>query len=286
MHRSRKSGIQPTLNLQSHLQNVRRDAGDTGAVAVRGASNAGVLQSGHTLVLTEYPQPSINGKYLLTAIEHEVQQQPAYRSRNTVPAGPYRNTFLAQPASLAYRASQLTPRPRVHGLLTGKVVVPAGEDSYMDKFGRVCVQFWWDRDRKANQTDNTLLRVAQPWAGKGWGTYFWPRVDDEVLIDFLEGDPDAPVVVGSLYNGANMPKYNPASEYTRSGILTRSSKTGSSGNANELRFEDRSGAEQIFINAERDMDLRVEHDARTFRRKRTAHHHQAKAAAIHRGGQG
>jgi type VI secretion system secreted protein VgrG len=108
-----------------------------------------------------------------------------------------------------------------------------------------------------------LLRVAQQWAGKGWGTYFWPRIGDEVLIDFIEGDPDAPIVVGSVYNGINMPKYDPRSEYTRSGILTRSSRDGGVANANEIRFEDLQGSEQIFVNAERDFDLHVEHDWHT-----------------------
>jgi type VI secretion system secreted protein VgrG len=134
----------------------------------------------------------------------------------------------------------------------------------MDKWGRVCVQFHWDRLRKPHTVDNTLLRVAQPWAGKGWGSFFWPRVDDEVVVDFVEGDPDQPLVVGSVYNGVNMPKYDPADQYTRSGIVTRSSRGGDASNANELRFEDKKNAEQIFINAEKDMDLRVENDARTF----------------------
>jgi len=130
----------------------------------------------------------------------------------------------------------------------------------MDKYGRVCVQFWWDRLRKPNTTDNTLLRVAQSWAGKGWGTYFWPRVDDEVLIDFLEGDPTSRSWSAPSTNGANMPKYDPAGQYTLSGVLTRSSKNGGAANANELRFEDLKGSEQIYMNAERDYDLHVEHD--------------------------
>jgi len=141
--------------------------------------------------------------------------------------------------------------------------VQSGEDSYMDKYGRVNVQFWWDRLRKANTPDNTWLRVAQSWAGKGWGTYYWPRINDEVLIGFIEGDPDQPIVVGSVYNGVNMPKYDPAGQYTLSGILTRSSKGGGAANANELRFEDLAGSEQIFMNAEKDYDLHVEHDWHT-----------------------
>ncbi len=146
---------------------------------------------------------------------------------------------------------------------TGIVVTPEGEDSFADRFGRVCVRFWWDRVRKDHEVDVTLLRVAQSWAGKGWGTYFWPRDGDEVLIDFIEGDPDQPIVVGSVYNGVNMPKYDPAGQYTLSGILTRSSNDGGAANANELRFEDLKGSEQIYMNAERNYDLHVESDWHT-----------------------
>ncbi len=241
---------------------LRDLSGDAASVVARGTSNAVCLQSGYNFDLTVHPQKDVNTKYIVTHVEHNVQQVPSYRSKKQSPA-PYGNTFLATPISLAYRSPLKTRKPAVNGMHTGKVVVPAGEDSYMDKYGRVCVQFWWDRQRKPNTPDNTLLRVAQSWAGKGWGTYFWPRVDDEVLIDFIEGDPDQPIVVGSVYNGVNMPKYDPAGQYTLSGILTRSSKNGGAANANELRFEDLQGKEQIYMNAERDYDLHVEHDHHT-----------------------
>jgi type VI secretion system secreted protein VgrG len=247
--------------LQSAFQNMERDLEDAQSVLSTGRSNAGVLEPGFTFTLSEYPQAVANTKYLLTRVEHEGSQRPSYRSEQAAKSeAPYRNVFNAQPASLPYRTAKVTPKPRVYGVVTGKVVAPSGDDSYLDKYGRVCVQFWWDRTRKPNTTDNTLLRVAQQWAGKGWGTYFWPRIGDEVLIDFLDGDPDAPIVVGSLYNGTNMPKYDPAGEYTRSGILTQSSKNGAKANANELRFEDLKGSEQIFINAEKDFDTHVEND--------------------------
>ena len=112
--------------------------------------------------------------------------------------------------------------------------------------------------------DNTWVRVAQPWAGKGWGMYFWPRKDDEVVIQFIDGDPDCPLCIGSVYNSDNLPKYALPDMSTRSGIYTRSSKDGSADNANEIRFEDKKGSEQIFINAEMDMDLRVENDSRRY----------------------
>jgi type VI secretion system secreted protein VgrG len=250
-------------DLSNFFQTLRRDAGDAESVILEGVSNAISMQTGFNFTLTEYPQSAVNGKYLLTRIEHSIRQTPPYRARGTTTTAPYSNTFTAIPFATLYRPPRVTPKPVVHGMHTGQVVVPSGEDSYMDKYGRVNVQFFWDRLRKANTPDNTLLRVAQGWAGKGWGTYFWPRVNDEVLIDFIEGDPDQPIVVGSVYNGVNMPKYDPAGQYTLSGILTRSSKDGGDANANELRFEDLKGKEQVFMNAERDYDLHVEHDHHT-----------------------
>lgn len=250
-------------DLATFFLNARRDSSDAETSVVEGGANAIPMQPGYSFTLTEYPQSSLNEKYLLTRVELAAQQIPSYRTKEAHSSAPFACTFRAIPFSIPYRAPLKTKKPVVHGMQTGMVVVPSGEDSYMDKYGRVNVQFLWDRLRKANTPDNTLLRVAQQWAGSGWGTYFWPRVNDEVLIDFIEGDPDQPIVVGSVYNGVNMPKYDPAKQYTLSGILTRSSKNGAAANANELRFEDLTGKEQIYMNAERDYDLHVEHDWHT-----------------------
>ena len=260
----KKEGSDSKINdLATSFTNVRRDSSDAETQVVEGVSNAIPMQSGYTFSLTDYPQSSLNTKYLLTHIEHSVRQLPSYRTQTETVTEPYQNRFTAIPSSIPYRPPIKTVKPVVHGMHTGQVVTPSGEESYMDKYGRVCVQFWWDRQRKPNTPDNTLLRVAQSWAGKGWGTYYWPRAGDEVLISFMEGDPDQLIVVGSVYNGVNMPKYDPAGQYTLSGVLTRSSKNGGAANANELRFEDLKDKEQIFMNAERDFDLHVEHDWHT-----------------------
>lgn len=257
-------GDQNTTEMKNFFQDIRQEILGASSVQVNGQSNAIVLESGYTFTLQKYPQGELNTKYLLTHVEHIAQQLPSYRTKAASQVTPYQTRFTAIPSSIPYRTERKTPKPRVNGMHTGQVVVPSGEESHMDKYGRVCVQFWWDRLRKPNQTDNTLLRVAQQWAGKGWGTYFWPRIGDEVLIDFIEGDPDQPIAVGSVYNGVNVPKYDPASQYTRAGILTRSSKGGDASTANELRFEDLKGKEQIFLNAEREMDHRIENDHRRF----------------------
>jgi type VI secretion system secreted protein VgrG len=249
--------------VETQFQDLSRDRADAQSILIEGASNASLLAPGATFTLTKHPDATQNTKFLVLSVNHAARQSPPFRQTSNPAAVPYTNTFTAQPGSIAYRPARVTPKPRVHGVVTGQVITPSGEDSYLDKYGRVCVQFWWDRTRPANTTDNTLLRVAQPWAGSGWGTFFWPRVGDEVLIDFLDGDPDAPIVVGSLYNGANMPKYDPATAYTRSGVLTRSSKNGATANANELRFEDLKGSEQVYLHAEKDYDIQVENDRHT-----------------------
>ncbi|HEV2136444.1 MAG TPA: type VI secretion system tip protein TssI/VgrG [Terracidiphilus sp.] len=249
-------------DLATFYAQVRRDACDAGTSIVDGTSNAISMATGYTFTLQEHPHDKLNTKFLLLHVEHSAQQEPSYRSRQENPS-PYQNAFTAMPFEIVYRPPIRTPKPVVNGMHTAKVVAESGEESHMDKYGRACVQFFWDRLRKDNTMDNTWVRVAQLWAGKGWGTYYWPREGDEVLVDFIEGDPDQPIVVGSLYNGVNMPKYDPTGQYTLSGILTRSSKDGGDANANELRFEDLKGKEQIYMNAEKDYDLHVENDWHT-----------------------
>ena len=242
------------------------DAGseDAASVVYRGESNARTFEGGYTFTLSMHPNSSWNSKFLITSVVHRANQAPSYRTRDTSFDMSYSNAFMAVPSDVLFQPAAVTPKPRMYGPQPAVVVVPSGEEQYIDKYGRVCVQFLWDRVRSFDNVDNTYVRVAQQWAGSGWGTYFWPRIKDEVLIAFIDGDPDNPIIVGSVYNGTNMPKYALPDNSTRSGILTRSTKDGGSANANELRFEDKMGAEQIFLNAERDMDHRVEHDHRTY----------------------
>ncbi len=254
------------LTTPSHAKGfneARAGAHDAGAEIYQGTSGARSLVTGYTFELTDHPRDEWNSKYLLTSAHHHIDQVPPYRSVGTE-RGDYRNHFTAIPSDTLYRASVSTVKPLVYGPQTAMVVVAAGEEIHLDRFGRVCVQFFWDRTREANKVDNTWVRVAQPWAGSGWGTFFWPRVGDEVIVQFLNGDPDNPIVVGSVYNGVNMPKYALPDMSTRTGMVTRSSKDGTATNANELRFEDKKGSEQIFLNAEMDMDHRTENDHRRF----------------------
>ena len=170
----------------------------------------------------------------------------------------YTNDFIAIPDSVPFRPSRLTPDPVVRGPETGVVVGPKGEEVFVDEFGRIKVQFYWDRQGKNDQNSSGWIRVAQPWAGKQWGTLFIPRVGDEVLIDFLHGDLSRPIVVGSLYNGEHRPPVSLPAGQTITTIKSSSTKGG--GGSNEMRFEDKQGSEEIYLHGQRDWRTVVEHD--------------------------
>jgi type VI secretion system secreted protein VgrG len=247
-----------------HLES-RSLAADATARMFQGKSNLRSMSCGYTFSLTRHTNKEWNRKYFLTEVSHDIHQVPAYRPEPDPGfEGGYQNRLVAISSDIVYKPVANTPKPRIYGPQTAMVVAPIGEEMSIDKLGRVCVQFFWDRERPPGTVDNTWVRVAQTWAGSGWGTYFWPRLNDEVVVQFLDGDPDNPVVTGSVYNGVNVPKYKLPDMSTRSGLVTRSSKGGSEQNANELRFEDKTGSEQVFLNAERDMDHRTENDNRRF----------------------
>jgi len=148
----------------------------------------------------------------------------------------------------------------VQGPQTAVVVGPSGEEIYTDKYGRVKVQFFWDREGKKDENSSCWMRVSQNWAGKNWGIIFNPRIGQEVIVEFLEGDPDRPIITGRVYNAEQMPPYALPANQTQSTIKTRSSKGGTTDNFNEIRFEDKKGSEQILIHAEKNQDIEVEND--------------------------
>jgi type VI secretion system secreted protein VgrG len=172
----------------------------------------------------------------------------------------YSNNFTAIPADTAFRPQRLTPQPLVQGPQTAVVVGPAGSEIYVDNYSRVKVQFFWDRQGKRDDQSSCWIRVSQPWAGKQWGFIAIPRIGQEVIVDFLEGDPDRPIITGRVYNANQMPPYTLPDNETQTGIKTRSSKGGGSMNFNELRFEDKMGSEEFFAHAEKDLTTEVEHD--------------------------
>lgn len=237
------------------LARVMMEAEEAGYETLDGASRVRTLTAGHRFTLERHIDDTFNTEYVLTSVQHSGTNNLGLGR----PSG-YTNRFSCIPHAVQYRAPLTTPRARVHGPQTAVVVGPAGEEIHTDKYGRVKVKFRWDRTQEANDKSSCWLRVAQMWAGKQWGAMFIPRMGMEVLVDFLEGDPDQPLVVGCLYNGENMPPYELPAEATKSTIKTYSSKGGKG--FNEIRFEDKKGAEQLFLHAQTDMDVRVGNDSR------------------------
>ncbi len=201
--------------------------------------------------------------YVITTIEHRAVEPTSYETGSDDPARPerdYTNRFTCIPEAVTFRPARTTPRPVVHGVQTAVVVGPGGEEIYTDKYGRVKVQFFWDREGKKDEKSSCWIRVSQNWAGKNWGSVFNPRIGQEVIVDFLEGDPDQPIIVGRVYNAEQMPPYDLPAEQTKSTIKSRSSPGGSPDNFNEIRFEDKKGHEQVYIHAEKNQDIEVEND--------------------------
>ncbi|HEY6345527.1 MAG TPA: type VI secretion system tip protein TssI/VgrG [Bryobacteraceae bacterium] len=225
---------------------------------VTGKSNCRCFTTGATVEVTDHYRKEMNQKWMLTAVYHQSTMGEAYGSGGSDEGFFYTNTFECIPVSVPFRPNRVTPKPSVQGCQTAFVVGPAGEEIYPDKYGRVKVQFHWDREGKNNEDSSCWIRVAQSWAGKKWGAMFLPRIGHEVIVDFLEGDPDQPIIVGRVYNAEEMPPYTLPDEKTKSTVKSLSSKGG--GGFNEIRFEDKKGSEQIFIHAERNQDIRIKND--------------------------
>ena len=188
----------------------------------------------------------------------------AHSGQNNYQAGKgaasYSCSFTCIRKKIPYRPLLTIPRPTIPGPQTAVVVGPTGEEIYTDQLGRVKVQFHWDRLGKKNQSSSCWVRVGQPWAGKGFGMIQIPRIGEEVVVLFLDGNPDRPIIISRVYNAQNMPPWALPASATQSGILTRSSKGATSANANAIRFEDKKGQEEVWLHAEKDQRIEVEHD--------------------------
>jgi type VI secretion system secreted protein VgrG len=226
-------------------------------LVIRGASDCRNFVSGHKFTLDRHF--NANGPYVLTGVTHSASLAGEYRSgewdRMT-----YDNSFTCIPAALPFRPPRRTPRPFVQGSQTAVVVGPPGEEIFTDKYSRVKVQFHWDRQGNNDADSSCWVRVGTLWAGKQWGVIHIPRIGQEVIVDFLEGDPDQPIIVGSVYNAEMMPPYSLPENKTQSGVKSRSSLGGSPANFNEFRFEDKKGSEEVYLHAEKNLTIMVEND--------------------------
>jgi type VI secretion system secreted protein VgrG len=257
-------GLHTTKDEGDTVAKVRMQEEEAGYMVVSGAGNGRGLMSGFSFELKNHYRSDQNTKYVATEVRHFGSAGQSYTSAGTTGGETYSNHFTSIPASVPYRPLRVTPKPFVQGPQPALVVGKAGEEIWVDKYGRVIVQFYWDRLGEKNENSSCWIRVSQPWAGGNWGAMWIPRIGQEVLVSFLEGDPDRPVITGRVYNADQMPPYTLPDYQTRSTFMSRSSKGGGSSNYNELRFEDLKGQEQIFVNAEKDMDLRVENDSREY----------------------
>lgn len=224
----------------------------------RAGTDAKPVRTGYTFELKEHPRADQNKKYLIvgatrTATVGEYRSGPGESTSDS-----HQCTLLAIDAKQQYRPARTTPKPLISGCQTATVVGKSGEEIDVDEFGRVKVMFHWDRDSKGDQTSSCWIRVSQTVAGKRWGSIHTPRVGQEVIVEFIEGDPDHPIITGRVYNGINKPPYDLPGMKTISGNKSNSSKSGQG--FNEIRFEDKKGDEQVFMHAEKNLDIRVKND--------------------------
>jgi type VI secretion system secreted protein VgrG len=212
-----------------------------------GRTAAAGLTSGYKFKLQGHPRADANAEYVLASVAHTAEQHT------------YENEFQAFPLNIPFRAARNTPKPRIAGAQTAIVVGKQGEEIWTDKYGRIKVKFHWDQDAARDENASCWVRVSQPSAGKQWGSMQVPRIGHEVVVSFLDGDPDRPLVTGRVYNADMMPPYTLPDNGTQWGWKSNSSKGG--GGSNELRFEDKAGEEEVYLHAQHDLNVEVENEA-------------------------
>jgi len=238
---------------------VRLEEQRARAALYEGSSPCARLATGRRIEIAEHPA-GLDGEYVVVGVEHVGRQPELVQAvaAATSTTEPYRNRFVCLPATVPFRPERRTPRPLAPGAQTAIVVGPPGEEIHTDEQGRVKVQFHWDREGSRDDRSSCWIRVAQAWAGPGYGALYLPRIGQEVVVEFLDGDPDRPLVTGADYNGANPPPVALPGDKTQSTLRSASSPGGDG--ANELRFEDASGQEQVYLHAQKDLSIVVEND--------------------------
>ena len=250
-------GMYGALDEGERLARLQLEAEECDRQVVRAVSDSSALIAGHQFTLKEHYRADANGKYLITEVQH-LASTGDYRGWDATAGLSYENTFTCIPAGTPYRPARQTQRPVIQGAQTAVVVGPPGEEIYVDKYGRIKVQFHWDRDGQRNENSSCWVRVATPWGGKGWGGVTLPRIGNEVIVGFEEGDPDRPLVLGSVYNADQMPPFDLPGAGIQMGMKSRSSPGG--GGNNEISLTDTKGKELITIHGQYDMNTTVEHD--------------------------
>ncbi|MCB9761679.1 MAG: type VI secretion system tip protein VgrG [Alphaproteobacteria bacterium] len=245
-------------DLGAELARLRLEQLQVDRRVLEGDSDARRLCPGFRVELEDHPHADLNREWLLTQVTHTGAQPAPDTTHEDGAINRYTNLFQAIPSDTPFRPPHRTPKPRIYGLQTAIITGPSGEEIHTDAFGRVKVKFHWDRLNPADDTSSCWVRVSQGWAGARWGMMVLPRIGQEVIVQFLEGDPDRPLVTGRVYNGDNPTPYPLPDERTRSTWKSESSPGG--GGFNELRFEDKAGSEEIFIHGQKDWTIAIEND--------------------------
>ncbi len=240
---------------KSHIETLQAEQ-----ERVHGHCTVRTMAPGYSFTLANCPRADQNRKYLAVAATYFLRNNAISSAGGGDGDAAWGITVTSQPTTVPYRPQPLTPKPLTNGPQTALVVGPAGEEIHTDEYGRVKVHFYWDRYDSKDQDSSCWIRVSQPWAGEKWGFIHLPRIGQEVIVDFIGGDPDYPIITGRVYNADQMPPYELPKNKTASGIKSRSTKGGSPTDFNEIRMEDLKGKEQLYIHAQRNLDTVVEND--------------------------
>jgi type VI secretion system secreted protein VgrG len=241
------------------IAKIRMEEEEAQYFVASGTSSCRAFTTGYRFDLKDYVRKDMNQAYVLTSLHHVATVGGTYTTTTTgKDESAYTNSFTCIPHKVPFRPPQVTPKPVIQGVQTAVVVGKAGEEIWTDNYGRVKVQFHWDREGKYDENSSCWTRVSQNWAGKQWGAMFLPRIGQEVIVEFVEGDPDRPIITGRVYNAEQMPPYPLPGEQTKSTIKSNSSKGG--GGSNELRFEDKKGGEEIYLHGQKDWTIAIEND--------------------------
>ncbi|MBZ5592585.1 MAG: type VI secretion system tip protein VgrG [Acidobacteriia bacterium] len=250
----RSPDLQRIFEDNKRTVNIRLQQETVPALVINGASDCRNFVSGHKFNLAEHF--NADGQYVLTSVSHAAQHEIGSGKESAETH--YSNDFTCIPFALPFRPQRITPRPVVHGSHTATVTGPKGSEIFTDKYGRVKVQFHWDREGKNDENSSCWIRVSSGWAAKGWGMVQIPRIGQEVVVNFIEGDPDQPIIVGCVYNADQMPPYKLPDNKVMGGWKSNSSPGG--GGYNEISFNDTKGKEMFTLHAQYDMAETVEHD--------------------------
>lgn len=240
-----------------HYSRVRIEELQARHQTASGRGNDRAISTGALFTLTNNDRKDQNIEYLITGADYQLVSSE-YESGPHIDAPNYTCAFTILDAKQSFRPERVTPKPLIRGPQTAIVVGPSGEEIYTDEHGRVKCHFHWDRHDQADENSSCWIRVSHGWAGKSWGMIALPRIGQEVIVEFLEGNPDEPIITGRVYNGDNKTPYDLPAEKTKATVKSLSSKGG--GGFNEIRFEDKKDEEQFFMHAEKDMDIRIKND--------------------------